>query len=263
MQDLARDPRHIGAEIAVTSVLHTWTRDLRFHPHVHCIISGGGLSLDGTRWISTKKNFLFHVLVMGELFRGKVLDGLRRAHARGDLAGFDDFDDPEGFDRLMTKLARKKWLVYAKKAFRGAAHVFRYLGRYTHRVGIANSRLVSLVDGKVTFRTKDGKTVTLAAEDFLVRFVAHVLPRRYVKIRHYGLLAAGNVNGKLAHARALLAAPTPNVESADETSWAQQLKQLTGRDVAQCPRCGQAIRCAPLPETAARVQPAREARAPP
>lgn len=256
LQELARDERHLGAEIGVTSVLHTWTRDLRFHPHVHCIVTGGGLSLDGTRWIAARKDFLFHVRVMGALFRGKVLDGLRRAHARGDLDGFDVFEDPEGFDRLMSKLARKRWVVYAKRAFRGAEHVFRYLGRYTHRVGIANSRLVSLVDGAVTFRTKNGKTVSLSAEDFLARFVAHVLPRGYVKIRHYGLLAPGNVNDKLAQARALLAPPTQIAESTPSIrTWIERFEHLTGRDLTRCPRCGGPLRRAPPPSADARAPP--------
>ena len=182
-----------------------WTRDLRFHPHVHCIVTGGGLSLEGTRWITASKKFLFHVLVMGELLRGKMLDGLRRARERGALEGFDDFEDPEGFERLIARLARKKWVVYAKHAFRGAEEVYRYLGRYTHRVGIANSRLVSLANGEVTFRTKNGKKETLRVDDFLARFVQHVLPYRYVKIRHFGLLAASNVNDKLVAARESLA----------------------------------------------------------
>ena len=257
LQELARDERHLGAELGITSVLHTWKRDLGFHPHVHCIVTGGGLSLDGARWVRSRKDFLFPVLVMGEVFRGKMLDGLRRAHARGEFKGFDDFEDPEGFDRLMTKLARmrddsrkkKRWIVYAKKAFRHAEHVFEYLGRYTHRVGIANSRLVSLVDGQVTFRTKDGMTVTLAAHDFLARFVAHVLPRGFVKIRHYGLLAAGNVNDKLVRAREVLTARArPVATDAAPSTWAERLQTLTGRDVRRCPRCGAPMRALPLPD---------------
>jgi hypothetical protein len=205
LQELGRDERHLGAELGFTTVLHTWTRELLFHPHVHCIVTGGGLSLDGTRWIASPKKFLFHVDVMGKLLRGKFLDRLRKAHARGDFAGFDAFDDPEGFDRLMRRLASKKWLVYAKRAFGGPEHVYRYLGRYTHRVGIANSRLVLLSDEAVTFRTKNGKTVTVPPTEFLRRFLLHVLPAHFTKIRHYGLLAPGNVNSKLARARALLA----------------------------------------------------------
>lgn len=242
LQELARDERHLGAELGITSVLHTWTRELAFHPHVHCIVTGGGLSLDGRRWVRARKDYLFPVHVMGALFRGKMLDGLRRAHARGAFAGFDAFEDPEGFDRLMRKLAgHKRWNVYAKKTFRHAEHVFAYLGRYTHRVGIANSRLLALGDGRVTFRTKDGKALTLDAHDFLARFVAHVLPRRFVKIRHYGLLAAGNVSGKLEHTRALLAAAAP---TAATTPAPVELPVAP----TTCPRCGALLVQRPLPE---------------
>jgi hypothetical protein len=247
LQKLARDERHLGGELGLTSVLHTWTRELAFHPHVHCIVTGGGLSLDGRRWVRARKDYLFPVHVMGALFRGKMLDGLRRAYARGAFAGFDAFEDPEGFDRLMRRLAsHKRWNVYAKKTFRHAEHVFAYLGRYTHRVGIANSRLLALVDGRVTFRTKDGKARTLDAHDFLARFVAHVLPRRFVKIRHYGLLAAGNVHGKLEHARALLAAAAPTAA----TPTAATTPAPVDLPVAPttCPRCGAPLVQRPLPE---------------
>lgn len=249
LQELARDPQHIGVELGITAVLHTWTRDLRLHPHVHCIVTAGGLSLDGAHWVRTPKDFLLPVKALGALLRGKCLAALRRAHARGSFAGFDDFQDPEGFDRLMTKLAsHQRWGVYAKKPFRRVDHVLKYLGRYTHRVGIANSRLVSLVDGVVTFRTKDGKTVSLGAESFLARFVQHVLPRGFVKIRHYGLYAPGNVAGKLAKARLLLTPKQATSQpSSARTSYAEQLRELTGRDVDRCPRCGGPLVRRPLP----------------
>ena len=240
LQELARDLKHLGAELGITAVLHTWTRDLRLHPHVHCIVTAGGLSLDGTHWVRTPKDFLLPVKALGALLRGKCLDALRRAHARGDFAGFDEFEDPQGFDRLMTKLAsHKTWHVYAKEPFRRADHVLQYLGRYTHRVGIANSRLISMVDGVVTFRTKDGKTASLSADAFLARFVLHVLPRGFVKIRHYGLYAPSSVGEKLEKARALLApkkaaAAPPSVP----VSFAEQLRELTGRDIDACPKCG-------------------------
>ncbi|MFO0619494.1 MAG: IS91 family transposase [Polyangiaceae bacterium] len=246
LQELGRDEDHLGAEIGITSVLHTWTRELAFHPHVHCVVTGGGLSLDGQRWIACRGDRLFDVHVLGALYRGKMLDGIRRAHARGDFAGFDEFEDPEGFDRLMRRLAKhKRWNVYAKKTFRAAEHVFAYLGRYTHRVGIANSRLVSLVDGRVTFRTKNGKSITLDAVAFLARFVAHVLPPRFVKIRHYGLLAAGNVNTKLVRARDLLGG------KAKSTSHREQLlEELCRRLVRKCPNCGAPLIRRPLPTQA-------------
>jgi hypothetical protein len=238
--ELGRDERHLGAELGFSAVLHTWTRELLFHPHLHCIVTGGGLSSDGSRWIHREK-FLFHVDVMGALFRGKFLDALRKAHAKGVFAGFDDFDDPEGFDRIMRSIAakndNKKWGVYSKRAFGGAEQVYRYLGRYTHRVGIANSRLVDVRDDAVTFRTKDGKTVTVTPVEFIRRFLLHVLPATFVKTRHYGLLAPANVNTKLKKARALLAAgdmtPIATAQSGREI-----LGELTEEGPPRCPACG-------------------------
>jgi hypothetical protein len=235
--ELGRDERHLGAELGLTAVLHTWTRELLFHPHVHCIVTGGGLAQDAHHWVDSRKKFLFPVKVMGALFRGKFLDRLRDAHAQGTFAGFRGFEDPEGFDRLMCAIARKDWVVYAKRAFGGPEQVYRYLGRYTHRVGIANSRLVSLRDGAVTFRTKNGKTLTLAAIEFLRRFLLHVLPARFVKMRHYGLLAPGNVNTKLAQARTLLEARRATAVTSSAPSGRDILDALTGVEARRCPRC--------------------------
>lgn len=230
---------HLGAQLGFTAVLHTWTRELLFHPHVHCIVTGGGLSRDGSRWIH-RKRFLFHVDVMGALFRGKFLDALRRAHAKGAFAGFDDFEDPEGFDRLMRSIAakhdNKKWGVYSKRAFGGAEQVYRYLGRYTHRVGIANSRLAEVRDDAVTFRTKNGKTTTVTPGEFIRRFLLHVLPAGFVKMRHYGLFAPANVNTKLKQARALLessATSSPPAQRGREI-----LENLTAEEAHRCPACG-------------------------
>lgn len=247
--ELGRDPKHLGADLGITAVLHTWTRELLFHPHVHCIVTGGGLSLDGARWVSTPRKFLFPVKVLGALLRGKLLDALRRAYARGDFAGFEDFRDPQAFDRLMQKLARKHWVVYAKRAFGGPQHVFRYLGRYTHRVGIANSRLVEMTDAGVTFRTKNGKAISLPPVEFLHRFLAHVLPPRFNKIRHYGLLAPANVPTKLARARELLSATEPVTLASP--SAAQTLAELLAAPRI-CPVCRIGIlRPRPLPSGSA------------
>lgn len=212
--ELGRDERHLGVDLGLTAVLHTWTRELLFHPHVHCIVTGGGLSLDGSRWIDSRKKYLFPIKVIGALFRGKFLDSLRKAYAYGLFTGFHAFDDPEGFNRLMRTIAKKNWIVYAKRAFGGPEQVYRYLGRYTHRVGIANSRLVALRDDAVMFRTKNGKTATVTPREFLRRFLLHILPARFVKMRHFGLLASGNVNTKLAHARTLLERRAVNEPSA-------------------------------------------------
>lgn len=237
----------IGAEIGATMVLHTWTRDLRFHPHVHAIVTGGGLSLDGARWIPTRADYFMPVKQLGAVFRDKFIQGLCALWRDGV---FDDFAGKAGLDRLFGNVAKKSWVVYAKRPFGEARHVVRYLGRYTHRVGISNQRMVSMSDdGQVTFRTKDGKTVTLAGEAFLARFVEHVLPKHFVKIRHVGLMASSNVHTKLAHARGLLTvhaqpapAPTPTV-----MTWQDALLALAGIDVRCCPRCGGTLQRRPLP----------------
>jgi len=214
--ELGRDPRRLGAELGITTVLHTWTRELLLHPHVHCIVTGGGLSLDGERWVSTRPNFLLPVRVMGALFRGKLLARLRDAYWSSKLrldGTAASLADARRFLRFCARLRKKRWVVYAKPPFGGPENVFRYLGRYTHRVGISNHRLVSADDRAVTFRTRGANTVTLAPSEFIRRFLLHVLPKGFVKIRHHGLMAAGNVATKLAAARRLLeaasAAPAP------------------------------------------------------
>lgn len=234
----------LGLDLGFTMVLHTWTRDLRFHPHIHAIVAAGGLSLDGERWI-TKTEFLLPVRVLGALFRGKFLDAIKRLHARGVFAGFDDFCDPQAFDRLMTKLAKKRWVVYAKKPFGRPEHVLAYLGRYTHRVGISNRRLLSRDGGLVTFATKNGATSTLTGVDFLHRFVQHVLPKRFVKIRHYGLYASGHVDTKLTKARALVPAPPAVSDAASSPDIG--IPVVAG--AKRCPHCllGSLV-ASPLPE---------------
>jgi hypothetical protein len=201
--ELGRDPRWLGAELGITSVLHTWTRELLFHPHVHCVVTGGGLSLDGQHWICTRKNFLFPVRVLGALFRGKFLARLRQAHTRGRLR-LAAADAARDLERLCERLQRKRWVVYSKPPFGGPEHVFRYLGRYTHRVGLSNRRLVSFDPRGVTFRTRGTNIVTVSPDEFLRRFVLHVLPKGFVKIRHHGLMAASHVSTKLEKARRLL-----------------------------------------------------------
>jgi Putative transposase/Transposase zinc-binding domain len=227
---LARDPKLLGAELGVTMVLHTWTRELLFHPHVHAIVTGGGLSDDDARWVRTRKRFLFPVRVMGALFRGKMLAALERAHSRGhiDLGGVD-----------LQTLRSKSWIVYAKRPFGGPEQVIRYLGRYTHRVGISNQRLVSMDDRGVTFRTKDGRSVTVAGPELLARFVEHVLPPRFVKIRHYGLHAAANATTRLGRARGLLPPVVLRPSAQSDHDWRDLLLRLTGTDVRVCPRCAQ------------------------
>jgi hypothetical protein len=199
----------LGGLLGVTMVLHTWTRDLRFHPHVHAIVSAGVFDSAGA-WKTTSIKYLFPVEVMAEIFRGKMLDFLRRMHARGLLQRHDTFQDPEAFERLTARLAYKRWCVYAKRPFRRAEHLLGYLGRYTHRVAIANSRLVDVRADAVTFRTKNGKAETLHPVDFLRRFVEHVLPPGFKKIRHFGLYATSHRDA-LETARCQISARTPHL----------------------------------------------------
>jgi Putative transposase/Transposase zinc-binding domain len=258
--DLGMDEKRLGAQLGVTAVLHTWTRDLRLHPHVHCIVTGGGLAPSGDRWISSAQNYLFPARVLSPLFRGKFLDALTHAYERGELdlgGACAGLADRAQFDRLKDTLFRKDWVVYAKRPFAGPEQVFKYLGQYTHRVGISNHRLVSSDARGVCFRTKDGKRVTVSAEEFIRRFLLHVLPDGFVKIRHYGLLASGNVHTKLAAARRHLQ-PTGESDTArtPEQTWMERLTALTGVDLTICPRCGGPMIRRPLAD-----DPSRAARA--
>jgi hypothetical protein len=243
--ELGRDPKRLGAELGITSVLHTWTRELLFHPHVHCIVTGGGLSLDGQRWIATRPDFLFPVRVMGALFRGKFLARLVRAYDAGELrlgGNAAPLADRRRFARLKDRLHRMRWIVYAKPPFGGPEQVFRYLGRYTHRVGLSNQRLVSFDARGVTFRTRGEHTTTIAPVEFLRRLLLHILPKRFVKIRHHGLMAASNVQTKLAVARRLLDQQPTTTSSTvlpphAPRSFAELLLALTGVDIRRCLRC--------------------------
>lgn len=247
----------LGGVLGVTMVLHTWTRDLRFHPHVHALVTAGVLPKDGRYWLPSRATYLFPVEVMGQLLRGKMLDALRHLEAEGGFSRFPDFADPEAFDQLMLALSRKKWIVYAKKPFRRVEHVLAYLGRYTHRVGIANSRLVDVSDRAVVFRTKNGKMASLEPVEFLERFVQHVLPDGFHKIRHYGLYAGAAGAARLQAIDGLVRTkPSVAPGVAAKRSWSEQLRELTGRDVGRCPCCGGAIEHRPLVAT-------RSTRAPP
>jgi hypothetical protein len=225
--------RRFNATAGATVVLHTWTRELRFHPHVHAIVTAGGLSADG-RWQSAHRKFLFPVRALGQVFRAKMLAELAKAHRAHAFDRFDDFEDPEGFSLLMQRAARQPWNVYAKPSFARGRYVLAYLGRYTHRVGISNSRLLAVCAHKVTFRTKHGRTETLTPLEFLRRFVAHVLPDGLHKIRHVGLYAAACAKQRQQARACLGAAPC----SRTQPDWRAQLLALTGRDIATCPRCG-------------------------
>ena len=221
---IAADPKHLGARIGFTAVLHTWGSAMTHHPHVHMIVPGGGLSPDGTRWIPCRSNFFLPVRILSKLFRRLLLDKLATAHAAGQLRFFGahaDLADAKAFAAFLAPLRKTKWFVYAKRPFAGPETVLAYLARYTHRVAISNSRLIRADGGGVTFTWKDyrvesrarGKTMTLAVDEFIRRFLLHVLPRGFHRIRHYGLFAHGGRATNLTRARALLGAREPPCET--------------------------------------------------
>ena len=250
LRDVAANPRRLGAQIGVLMVLHTWGQNLHHHPHVHCVCTGGGLSCnehgavaEKPSWRACQPGFFLPVRVLSRVFRGKYLERLRQLHGAGKLtlpARLAALTDAAAFAAWLGPLYRKDWVVYAKRPFGGPAQVLKYLARYTHRVAISNARLLKLQDGQVTFRYKDyaddhrQKTLTLSAEEFLRRFVQHVLPRGFVKIRHYGLLANRHRKEKLALCRRLLlplAARTVPAEIKEDAVIEAALAQ-------HCPRCG-------------------------
>ena len=235
-----RDPRHLGGTIGVTAILHTWGQTLTQHLHVHCLVTGGALARDRTRWIHGHAAFLFPVTALSIVFQAKYLAGLHHAFQAGELtfaAGTTPLADAARFAALLAQLRATPWVVYAKRPFGGPAHVLTYLGRYTHRIAISNARLVSLVDGVVRFRWKDDadrghtKIMALAVDEFLRRFVLHVLPRGFVRIRHFGLLANGQRRAAIRRARHLLDAPTPAAPGDDAAS--------ADRDPTRCAHCRQ------------------------
>jgi hypothetical protein len=249
LRTIAADPKHLGAEIGLIAVLHTWGQNLHHHPHVHCIVPGGGPSPDATRWMACRPGFFLPVRVLSRLFRRLFLKQLDAAFQAGRLHFFSALTvlaDPRNFARLLAKLRRIEWVVYAKRPFGGSEQVLAYLGRYTHRVAIANSRLVKIDDGHVSFRWRDyrqdatNKVMTLTAEEFIRRFLLHALPDGFKRIRHYGFLANGHRADKLALCRRLLAAPPPP-PPAPTRDYRERNRLLTGRDLDCCPYCGGAM----------------------
>jgi hypothetical protein len=239
---LGRDPKRLGGQLGITIVLHTWTRNLRFHPHVHCIVTGGGLSADGERWLEARQSYLFPVKVLSRLFRGKILDALTRAHEQALLDLPDELVGEHAFAKLRSRLYDKEWVTYAKPPFAGPEQVFAYLGRYTHRVGLSNRRILDVQPDSVTLRTRGDDSVTLQPQELIRRFLLHILPRGFVKIRHFGLVASSNVKTRLETARRLLAEQAPRIEPPRDAEscndWRTLLEQLTGVDPTVCPACG-------------------------
>jgi Putative transposase/Transposase zinc-binding domain len=255
LRDLAADPKWLGAQVGILMVLHTWGQNLHHHPHVHAVVTGGGLSCNARgitdkqpEWRSCRKGFFLPVRVLSRVFRGKYLELLRAAFDQGKLqfqGGLAHLACAHAFTRWLTPLYQKDWVVYAKPPFGGPAQVLKYLARYTHRVAISNHRLLSLADGKVAFRYKDyaddqrHKVMTLSAEAFLRRFLTHVLPRSFVKIRHYGLLANRHRAEKLASCRRLLLLVNVADELAKgESSPAGDALSIEPAVFRHCPQCG-------------------------
>lgn len=246
LEEVALNPRHLGAKIGFMAVLHTWTQTLLFHPHLHCVVPAGGLDPSDGRWVDAKRGFFLPVRVLSTVFRGKLLSKVEAALAAGALTA-----PPGDARRVLQRAARKRWVVYCKAPFAGPEKVLAYLGRYTHRVAISNHRLVAFGDGKVTFRYRDradgdrAKTLELGAVDFLHRFLAHVLPAGFMRIRHFGFMANGVKRDQLARCREQLAASgrvlaasslVPDVPDPPER-WNEQLRRLTSRDALACPVC--------------------------
>jgi hypothetical protein len=217
---IAKQPKHLGAEIGFLAVLHTWGQNLQHHPHLHCVVPAGGLALDGQSWVAASREFFLPVRVLSRVFRGKFIALVKQARQRGRLVfpgKLQPLVDESAFEQLLDRAVRHEWVVYAKPPFGGSQQVFKYLARYTHRVAISNSRIAAF-DGKcVAFRWKDyadgnrQKTMKLAAEEFVRRFLMHVLPQGFSRIRYYGFLANRHRQQKLAAIRALLTAETPVV----------------------------------------------------
>ena len=238
LMELARDEKYLGAETGFTSILHTWGQSLIFHPHVHMIVPGGGLTKSGN-WVSSSKKFFIPVRVMGKLFRGKFLHALQEVrHRITELEGDDIWLD------LVKTLYAKNWYVYCKRPFKTSHSVLQYLGRYTHRVAISNHRIVSIQEGKVSFKWRDyadgsrEKVMTLTAGEFIRRFLLHILPPGFVKIRHYGFMGSAVKKKKLALCKRLTGAKVTEKTKLSAMSAIELMLRLTGRDITLCPCCG-------------------------
>jgi hypothetical protein len=268
---IAADPKHLGARIGFVAVLHTWGQNLHHHPHLHCVVPGGGIAPDRSRWIACRQQFLLPVKVLSRLFRAKFANYLRRAFDHAELSFHGQLQplaQKQNFITWLNRIVQSEWVVYAKPPFGGSHQVLKYLARYTHRVAIANQRLVALQDGHVSFRWKDYRhasqpaVMTLQATEFIRRFLLHVLPRGFVKIRHFGFLANRGREDNIRLCRTLLDAQSPNVRDAAVTRHPQP------NPPDRCPLCNEgsmrpveiilpqasalARSCAPIPIAALR-----------
>jgi hypothetical protein len=253
--ELARDWKRLQAHIGFTAVLHTWNQDLRFHPHLHMVVTAGGLDQSQTRWIESRNKFLVPVKALSVKIRGKFVHQLKQAYSQGKIVfrgKIQDLADPETFGSFVKGLYRKTWNLHVKQPFVGPEHVFAYLSRYTHRIAISNHRLLRMIEGSVTFLARDNqhtgkkRRVTVTAEEFIRRFLLHVLPSGFTKIRHYGLMASRNATTKLEIARKLLQesqSKVPDTQGASipyqpARTWQETFFHVTGVDVTVCPQCG-------------------------
>jgi len=261
LRTIAADPKHLGAEIGFFAVLHSWGQNLMFHPHLHCVVPGGGISPDGQRWIACRRSFFLPVRVLSRRFRRLFVESLEKAFDEGQLKFFSslqELDDRKAFLRYLAPLPKKKWVVYAKKPFAGPQQVLDYVGRYTHRVAISNNRILNVEGGQVSFRYKDyhdggqQKTLTLSADEFIRRFLLHVLPEGFHRIRYYGFLGNRYRKEKLQHCRHLLGMillqPGSSTEVA-ELDYRDRYQALTGSSLWECPAChrGRMIVIAEIP----------------
>jgi Putative transposase/Transposase zinc-binding domain len=237
LTELALDKKYLGAQVGVTSILHTWGQNILYHPHIHCIVPGGGLSPTGIEFKHSKKKFFIPVKVLGRKFRGKFLHYLSQKVLSSDIVISSDID----FHALKKKLYSVDWVTYCKPPFKGPQHVIEYLGRYTHRVAISNGRIVGYKDGKVTFKWRDykdkniEKLMTVSAEEFIRRFLLHILPAKLFKIRHYGILSNRNKKSKLLLCQKLTGI---KIEYIQKPSKREILQKIFGRDVYCCSHCG-------------------------
>jgi hypothetical protein len=246
LQTIAADPKHLGAQIGFLAILHTWGQNLLYHPHLHCVVPGGGLSPDGSRWVACRRNFFLSVRVLARLFRGLFLAQLQLAFDAGELSFFGELESlraPSAFARYLAQTRQSDWVVYAKPPFGGPQQVLDYLGRYTHRVAISNNRLLRITEQTVSFRWKDYRNhrrkgvMQLSGEEFCRRFLLHVLPEGLQRIRHYGLLGNRHGHTRLDRCRELLAqAPAPS--RPPQRDYRDRYEQLTGHSLRRCPACG-------------------------
>jgi hypothetical protein len=256
LRTIAADPKHLGAEIGCIAILHSWGQNLLYHPHLHCVVPGGGLSPDGTRWIACRPNFFLPVRVLSRLFRRLFLEQLQQAFDAGKLQFFTNLtplSDARAFAKYLARTKQNESVVYAKPPFGGPKQVLDYLGRYTHRVAISNNRLLGIDHDKIRFRWKDYRNnstksvMTLDADEFIRRVLLHVVPNGLMRIRHYGFLANRHCEVKLVSCRKLLGVTVPDTTalaapastSGDRRDYRDQYEQLTGNSLRMCPHCGQ------------------------